>query len=527
VLDRDLVLPHLIARRAKEDAHRPFVQHVDGASLTFAELHEAALSWAGVLQAEGVTAGDRVVVMLPPCFDAITAWLGTAWLRAIEVPLHTAYRGRMLEYTITNSQAKVAILHREFLPRIAEVFDQLPSDLRVVVVGGEGQNAGPTAGGRPVEDLRRSAPAPRDLLGPERHDISSILYTSGTTGPSKGVMVPWAQAHATATGCIPLEPLGEDDAWYSPYPLFHASGKIPVYAMALVRGRVVIRERFHGPSFWPDIEAFGCTTTMMIGATAGYIADQRRQLGVVDSPLRHVLVSPPPADPVAFEAEFGVRICSTFNMTEISAPISTEWRPMTDRTCGKVRPGYECRIVDPHDQEQPDGTPGELIVRSDEPWRLMAGYWNMPEKTAEAWRNGWFHTGDVCLRDERGEFFFIDRVKDAIRRRGENISSMEVEVVVIEHPGVHECAAFGVPAAGGEEEVKIAIVVADPAAFDPEELIAFLIPRMPRFMVPRYVEVLDALPRTSTEKVRKDELRDRGLDDGTWDRRAAGLDIAR
>jgi crotonobetaine/carnitine-CoA ligase len=501
MLDRDLVLPHLIERRAREAGDRVFLQHVDGPTMTFAQLHDESLRWAGTLQRLGVKAGDRVVVMLPPSFDAISVWLGIAWLKAIEVPVHTGYRARMLEYTLENADASAVVLAPEFAERF------------------EGLGAG-----RPFVQQASGEPA-QDLEGPAPYDISSILYTSGTTGPSKGVMVPWAQAHATATGCIPLDDLTSDDAWYSPYPLFHASGKIPVYAMALLGGRVVVRERFSGSEFWRDIVNFRCTTTMMIGASAGYIADRKRREGVTDSPLRNVLVSPPPADPQAFEAELGIRICSVFNMTEISAPISSEWRPMHNRTCGRVREGYECRIVDAHDEALGPNSKGELIVRSDEPWVLMAGYWRMPEKTAEAWRNGWFHTGDICSYDERGEFYFHDRAKDAIRRRGENISSMEVEVVVVEHPEVVECAAFGVPAEFGEEEVKIAVVVTDTDAFDPAELIEFLVPRLPRFMVPRYVEVLEALPRTSTEKVQKQSLREAGVTDTTWDRETAGVTV--
>jgi crotonobetaine/carnitine-CoA ligase len=501
MLDRDLVLPHLIEQRAHEHPDRVFLQHVDGPTMTYAQLHEESLRWAGTLQRQGVKAGDRVVVMLPPSFNAITVWLGIAWLNAIEVPVHTGYRARMLEYTLENADASAVVLAPEFEER----FEGLGAGLPFIQ----------DAEGEPAQQLN----------GPEAYDISTILYTSGTTGPSKGVMVPWAQAHATATGCIPLHDLSEEDAWYSPYPLFHASGKIPVYAMALINGRVVVRERFSGSEFWSDITRFNCTTTMMIGASAGYIADRKRREGITDSPLKNVLVSPPPADPQAFEQEIGIRICSVFNMTEISAPISSQWRPMHNRTCGKVRSGYECRIVDAHDEPLGPNTKGELIVRADEPWVLMAGYWRMPEKTAEAWRNGWFHTGDICSYDEDGEFYFHDRAKDAIRRRGENISSMEVEVVVVEHPEVVECAAYGVPAEFGEEEVKIAVVVTDEASFDPAELIEFLVPRLPRFMVPRYVEVLEALPRTSTEKVQKQSLREAGVTQRTWDRERAGVTV--
>ncbi len=515
-----VALPALIAQRARECPGRPFLQHVGGESLTFGDVQARALVWARRLRGLGVKDGDRVVVMLPASFEAVTVWLGIGWLKAVEVPVHTEFRGRMLQYAISTVAPVAMVVHASFRDRVEEVEDQLPSGLQLALVGEPERSL-------QAEDAEREGSGELQLAPPQPHELSGILYTSGTTGPSKGVMITWAHAQAMSEGCVPLEPLGSDDAWYSPYPLFHASGKIPVYSMALLGGRVVIRERFDGTAFWGDIEHFRCTITMMIGATAGYIAARRVAEKVTDSPLRFVLVSPPPADPPAFEREFGVRICSTFNMTEISAPISSEWRPMRNRTCGRVRAGYECRIVNELDEELPDGTPGELIVRSEAPWRLTLGYWNMPEKTVEAWRNGWFHTGDVCVKTSDGEFFFVDRLKDAIRRRGENISSMEVEAVVIEYEDVQECAAFGVPADDGEEEVKIAVVAADPDSFDPARLIEFLAPRLPRFMVPRYVEVVESLPRTATEKVQKDALRAAGVTASTWDRRAAGVEVAR
>ena len=444
----------------------------------------------------------------------MTTWLGIAWLRAVEVPVHTGYKGQMLEYTVNHVNARVAIIAEEFVEVFQAIRASLSPDLVVVVVGTAPK------GYRAAADVL-DGPAAVGLAGPAHYDISSILHTSGTTGASKGVLIPWAQAHASAVGLVPIEALGEHDVWYSPYPLFHAGGKIPVYAMALVNGSVVIREKFSGTEFWADILEFGCTTSLMIGASASLVAQHFRRQKIQNSPLRWVLVSPPPADPQAFEKEIGVRLCSVFNMTEISAPISTGWRQMTDRTCGKVRAGYECRVVDQFDEQVPDGEPGELIVRSDEPWTLNVGYSDMPEKTAEAWRNGWFHTGDMCVRSAEGEYYFVDRFKDAMRRRGENISSMEVEAMVVEHPAVNECAAYGVPAEYGEDDVKISITVADCGAFDPADLIDFLEPRMPSFMVPRYIEVLDELPRTPTEKVRKDVLRGAGLTPGTWDREAS------
>jgi crotonobetaine/carnitine-CoA ligase len=203
-----------------------------------------------------------------------------------------------------------------------------------------------------------------------------------------------------------------------------------------------------------------------------------------------------------------------------SRPLVTDESP----SCGKPRPGYEARIVDEHDYEVGVGEVGELMVRTEQPWWMNAGYWNMPEKTAEAWRNGWFHTGDGFRRDEEGNYYFVDRTKDALRRRGENVSSFEVEAIVNEHPDVAETAAIAADMELGEQEIKICVIRRQGADLTPEALIEFLIPRMPRFMVPRFVEFVDEFPRTeATMRVQKVKLRAEALNDRTWDREAAGI----
>jgi crotonobetaine/carnitine-CoA ligase len=224
-----------------------------------------------------------------------------------------------------------------------------------------------------------------------------------------------------------------------------------------------------------------------------------------------------PADPPAFAARFGIKVCSVFNMTEISSPIWTAWDVKDPQSCGRVREGFECRVVDANDCEVPNGEIGELVVRSEDPWTLMAGYYKRPDATAEAWRNLWFHTGDLFRRDEQDNFYYLDRIKDSIRRRGENISSLEVEREIDDYPGVLECAVVGVPSELGEEEVKVTLVSSAETPVEPPALIEFLLQRLPPFMVPRYVEILEGLPKTPTEKVRKELLRESGSD-GVWDR---------
>ncbi|WP_405238532.1 AMP-binding enzyme, partial [Lentisalinibacter orientalis] len=216
-----------------------------------------------------------------------------------------------------------------------------------------------------------------------------------------------------------------------------------------------------------------------------------------------------------------------FNMTEVSTPLISDVNSEVQYACGRPRTGVECRLVDENDIEVPRGEPGELIVRSDLPWTMNAGYINMPEATARAWRNGWFHTGDVFRQDENGEYFFVDRRKDTIRRRGENISSLEVEAEVIRHPEVDEVVAVGVPSEYTEEEVLIVVVPKAGASLDPVALTEFLVERLAYFMVPRYVRIVDEIPKTETNKPRKVLFREAGVTDDTWDREAAGIRLKR
>jgi crotonobetaine/carnitine-CoA ligase len=230
----------------------------------------------------------------------------------------------------------------------------------------------------------------------------------------------------------------------------------------------------------------------------------------------------------AFRARFGIKVHTFYGQTESGNPICRHDVTDNYRSCGRVRQGFEVRLVDEHDYDVPDGTVGQLLVRTTEPWIMNLGYYGKSDQTVEAWRNGWIHTGDALRRDADGNFYFIDRVRDYLRRRGENISSFEVEAVIGQHPAIAEVAVIGVPSEHGEDEVKAVIVRQAGAALEPGELIAWLIPRMPRFMVPRYVEFVAALPRTvASRQIRKVELRADAVNAQTWDREAAGIIIPR
>jgi crotonobetaine/carnitine-CoA ligase len=265
----------------------------------------------------------------------------------------------------------------------------------------------------------------------------------------------------------------------------------------------------------------------LLGVLATFLLKQTPSEDDRDHCVRKAFMVPLTDDAAAFKARFGPDIYTIFNMTEISTPIISEPNPVRRGTCGKPRPGVEVRLVDAQDCEVPTGQIGEMIVRADRPYAMNSGYNRMPEATARAWRNGWFHTGDAFRKDEAGYYYFVDRVKDAIRRRGENISSFEVEVEVCAHPDVREAAAVAVPSAMSEDEVMVIVAPVFGHVIDPEALCQFLSERMPYFMVPRYVRVMDALPKTPSAKVQKAELRSQGITADTWDRERAGMRLKR
>jgi crotonobetaine/carnitine-CoA ligase len=297
--------------------------------------------------------------------------------------------------------------------------------------------------------------------------------------------------------------------------------------MLVKGGSIALVESFDTASFWDTARATGTTCLTLLGAMVPFLMKAPPTPRDRDHPLTKVVLVPLSDDSQAFARRFGVDVYTTFNMTETAWPLVSERNPTVRGTCGRPRDGIEARIVDDNDCELPVGETGELILRADVPWSMNHGYHNNPEATARAWRNGWFHTGDAFRRDGEGNFFFVDRLKDAIRRRGENISSFEVEAVLGMHTAVREVAVVGVPSEFGEDDVLAVVAPVAGHTIDPVELIDFLRPRMAHFMIPRYVRQLTELPKTPTQKVQKNLLRAEGLTVDTWDREAAGIRIRR
>jgi len=525
----DMLLPQAVAHHAMERPEDPFVQQVDGRELSWGDAHDTSLRWAEALERAGVQAGEPVVSMLPNGIEAVLSWISCAWLKAIEAPLNTSYKGSWLVHAINLTGAGLALVDGRYLDELKAVAHEL-EHLRQVVVFGAAPDDATEALPFDVVDadafFEGVAPSPRD--GPDVWDLAALIFTSGTTGPSKAVMVPWGQFHSIRH--IDWEQAPGPHVQYSPFAPYHVTGKGPIFAAATDGGRAVVRDSFSTDEFWDDIRTFGCTTMVMMAPMALFLMAQPERPDDADTTLGFTLMGPLIPEVEAFSKRFGIRVQTAYNMTELNVPANSTGLAVdneTHRTCGRIRDGVEVRIVDEHDFEVPPNTPGEMIVRG-EPWTMNLGYWGMADKTAEAWRNGWFHTGDTFVYDDDGLLYFQDRAKDYIRRRGENISSFEVEACVNSHPDVVESAAVAVPAEEGEDEVKVAVVARLGCHLDPAELLSFVVPRMPRFAVPRYVEVVDELPKTqATQRVQKAKVRETGVTAATWDRVAAGVVLPR
>jgi carnitine-CoA ligase len=520
-------LPELVGLRAGSHPDRVFLEDVSGASLTWEQLHERALLWAAALREAGVGPGDRVITMRRNAVESLAIFIGIGWLHAVEVPISTELRGNLLLHAIRTADASVMALQGVYAARLDPLAADLPTGLRLIV-DGDAETA--LAHTRQDELLAGVEPA-RGLELPRRSEVACVVFTSGTTGPSKGVVLPWANLHASASGNFPMDHMDENDVFYGPSSPSHVGAKTMPFLFAMLGGRIVVRDTFSTSRFWEEIAQFGCTTAILVGSMAHFLLHQPPGDDDAATPLRNVCMCPVMPEHEEFNVRFGTRIFTVFNMTETSCPIvsSPAWEVGDWRSCGRLRegfPGYELRLVDADDEEVPEGQPGELMMRASAPWVLNLGYVGMPEKTVEAWRNGWFHTGDIFTRDAQGNYFFLDRAKDAIRRSGENISSMELEAEVNAHPGVQESAAIAVPAEYAEDEIEVVVVCAEGSELTPEEVIAFLVPRVPRYMVPRYIRFVDELPKNVRQRVQKEQLRATRGDDA-WDRVAAGITLAR
>lgn len=515
-----LVVGDILRERAVTHRSEVFLKFHEG-ELRYGEVDSMADRVANGLLAQGIGHGHHVAVMMPNCADFLFTIFALARIGAVAVPVNVALRGELLRHVLDSSDATTLIVDAAYADRVTPLADRLPGLGRVIVHGALDRPVGkPTLS---FSELLAHGVEP--VLRPVAFsDLQAIMYTSGSTGPSKGAMC----SHALALTCA-LDSLDYLDRWgstiYCPLPLFHAAGLWDgVFSAMLGGGAIAITDRFHASRFWDDVREFGAEVCMSVFSMIPILLSLAPSPRDKDHPLKTFYMGKSVLDAPLLE-RFGVRSAETYTSTEAGIVTGSpygEWRLGSCGTPNERR--FEVGVVDAQDRLLGAGEPGEIVVRPKQPFVITTGYYGAPEATADAFRNLWYHTGDRGYRDEDGYYFFLDRMKDAIRRRGENISAFDIECEVNLHPDIMECAATGVPSELEDEDVKLTVVLRPGTTLEPAELLAYCEDRLPRFMVPRYVEFVDALPRTPTDKVAKYRLKeqgDHGLTASIWDREVA------
>ncbi|MBI4506200.1 MAG: AMP-binding protein [Chloroflexi bacterium] len=523
----------LLVDAASRYGEQPFILCGDE-RVSYAELLRRAERLAAGLQARGVGHGARVAFMLPNGLDIIELWFALALLGAIGVPVNTAFRGYQLTYLLNDADAPLFVVGAQYLDRLAAVqADVGPVERLIVADAGApdgGAVASPPALRWPSEPLADVPTAPRaSLPAVDYRDPVAILHTSGTTGPSKGVIVCHRHEYILGRNMAVEMGLRGDDVYWCGFPFFHNTAlALITLPVLLVGGAVAVVERFSASRFWDEVVRYGCTAFYYLGALLTILLKAPPSARDRQHTLRVGWGLAASGETMqAFEARFGVPVLSGYGSTEANVVC---YEPLAERrpgSAGKPHPEFDVRVVDDHDEPVPPGAVGEIVTRPRDPYVMFLGYYQKPEATVAAWRNLWFHTGDAGRFDADGYLYFVDRLKDVIRRRGENISSYEVEYVASQHPAVLECAAVAVPAELGEDEVKLVVVPRPGQSLDPRDLIAFCAERLAYFAVPRYVQLSQALPKTPTDKVEKHRLRAEGVTAATWDRERAGVQLHR
>lgn len=501
----------VLRNSAERWADRPFLTLDGRTARTFGGLAERADLVAAGLAQLGIGVGDRVAIMLDNCVEYIDAWLGINTLGAVEVSINTAFRGQILAYQLGQSGTRALVLGSEHAEVVLHALPDLPDLRAVVVVGevpGELARAVRTLGFDELLALGTRAPE-LDLSGSRP---AMLAYTSGTTGRSKGVVLPHQRLVASASDMVDIRGIGVDDTLYTCLPLFHGNAKNLTTMPALMAGaRLILGRRFSASGFWSEVG--DATQFNYLGVM---IAILNKTTPVEEVPKHRLRLGWGAGAPLAvteeFERRFGITLLEGYGLTEAGVVLSNRMGSRKVGTCGTPVPGYDVQVVDSEDRPVAEGEVGEIVVRPQRPFTTMLEYHEYPVETVAAFRNCWLHTGDLARRDAEGYFSFVDRQKDAIRRRGENISSREVEDVINAHPDVLESAVVAMPSDVTEDDVRAVVVARSGADLTAEDVRAWCEREMPRFWVPRYIEVsTNPLPRTPTNKIEKFRLVDEGL----------------
>jgi len=533
------VLPNILREQANKLGKKPFLQFGYRKPLSFYQTNQLANKVANGLLKLGAQKGDKVAVYMPNSNDYVIVWFGILKMGAVMVPINTAYKMDFLQYIIDSSDSKVIFIAEEYLDRMSPIAKRIPKLENVIVWTREGSEKFDRQGfnfkemvsySRFINSQKSSEPEVEVTF----MDFARLMYTSGTTGRSKGVMRPCAADYSSARNYAEIMDVGPDDVCFTCLPLYHSNAMVMTVYPALIKGaKVIVEEKYSASQFWKWIKDHGVTKFNTVGTMSYFMWNTPPVPEEKQHKVKLVLGSPAPHDIIVdFMNRFNIEFMEGYGLTEIG---QCTWmrpgEPFRVGSCGKEAPGYEIKITDPEtDEEVPRGQVGEIVVRPRIPNIMLHYYHKMPEKTVQDFRNFWFHTGDAGRMDKDGYIYFVDRVKDYIRRRGENISSFEVERMVKSHPDVEESAAIGIKAETGrfaEDELMIVVVPKKGKKIDPVGLLNFLEPKMPHFMIPRFIRFEKSLPKTGTERVQKIKLRDKGITKETWDREKEGYKIKR
>ncbi|MDE1145144.1 MAG: AMP-binding protein [Azospirillaceae bacterium] len=512
----------------------PSFDYIDynGRKYTLGELQERSIRLAHGLLAAGARAGECVTSVLDNSVEQLLLLLACSRIGAVHVPLNTAYKGDFLRHQVADSAAPVLVAEREYVERLLEIEDGLP-DARTLLVKGE-------IGARPAKrlDLRSldeafTANPSEPLIPAKPSDLAMLIYTAGTTGPSKGCMVSQNYVCHMAWQIAENMLYNKDDVIWTPLPGFHANQYTATILSSLMVGaRAAVYTRFSVSNFWPEVERTGATVTQILSTMVALIADApdndaaKRYYGKLrvagGTPFPKVLQD-------KWRERFGAHTFGQIGFGLTECAIVTSCRvdePRPANASGRVDPDFDVRIVDDHDNEVAPGTPGEIIVRPKMPHVMFEGYWRRPAETMKVLRNFWFHTGDIGRFDDDGWFYFLDRKKDYLRRRGENISSMELEAVFRSHGAIREVAVHAV-LADMEDDVKVTCTLVEGAEVTEEELCRWSIEKLPYFAVPRFIEFRPELPKNPVGRVLKYALRDDGITAATWDRDKSAVQLVK
>lgn len=520
------VLGPILAEKARTEGTRPYMT-VGGRTYSFAETDRTARAIGRGMKGLGVRKQDAVTMLLPNSAEFVLSWYACCVIGAVFVPINPSYTGYMLDYIIKDSGTRGLVVDRGLAPALLGVPTETLKKLDwVAIVGGKDDLVLHEGPGRYLdfEDLMVNGQDDPEVPCTFR-DIHSVMYTSGTTGPSKGVILP--NGHFFSSTCTFLRALRLDrnDVLFTPLPLFHGlASRLGVLPALMVGAHVVIAEKFSATQFWKQVTECGATVGHTIFTIPPILKAQPPSKWDKAHKLRAMYNAN--SDPV-FEERFNVRLVEAYGLTETGLTIYSHWPERREGSCGQAHEDWDIEIVDESGLPVGPGEVGEIVCRPKLPSIMMDGYLNKPEETLRTIKNLWFHCGDYAKRDADGYFYFTGRKKERIRRRGENISGFEIERIVSMHSDIAEVAAIAHPAEGGEDDVRCVIIRRGGSALAPEELMDWLQPRMPFFMLPRYIEFVEDMPRTPSAKIEKYKLVEAGLSADAWDREKAGYRIER